>query len=272
MALDDVNCAVKIHYYNWTPKISPLDKWEIAWIGSRVFEEGANSSRHALRCLIPTTLLQLLGAFSSPRQINANSIPGSPGIYIGTAPYCYRLLLRLNSLTPNTTCPVVPMQAPPTNHITTTMQPRPSHGGFPGKPRTLSPPPLFVLPLFTYPVIPISLGSINHIATTTSPRPFHGGYPPSALHHATITYQPTVHTLALSKEGGGGGARSPPQILPTAHPPVTRTGKSRQFTLLNLVPRHQNYATPFHRGLPPGAATPPYTSLPAASATTVVSA
>jgi len=90
--------------YNWTPKILPLDKWQHDWIASGVFEEGANSSRHALRCLVPTTLQQLLvGAFSSPRQINGNSIPGSPGINISTAPYCHQLLLRLNPLTPNTT-------------------------------------------------------------------------------------------------------------------------------------------------------------------------
>jgi len=116
------------------------------WIASGVFEEGANSSRHSLRCLVPSTLQQLLGAFSSPRQINSFSIPGSPGIVIGTAPYCHRLLLRLNPLTPNTTCPVAPMQAPPTNHITTTLRPRPSHGGFPGKLRTLSLFPLLFSP------------------------------------------------------------------------------------------------------------------------------
>ena len=89
---------LKIQYYNWTPKISPLDKWQNDWIASGVFEEGANSFRHALRCLVPSTLQQLLGAFSSPRQINGISIPGSPGIDIGTAPYCHRLLLRLNPL------------------------------------------------------------------------------------------------------------------------------------------------------------------------------
>jgi len=108
---------LKIQCYNWTPKLSPLDKWQHDWITSGVFEEGANSSRRALRCLlVPTTIQQLLGAFSSPRQINRNSIPGSLGINIGTAPYCHRLLLRLNPLTPNTTCPVAPMQAPPTKH------------------------------------------------------------------------------------------------------------------------------------------------------------
>ena len=81
--------------YNWPPKIiTPLDTWDHDdWIASGVFEEGANSYsyRHALCCLIPTTLQQLLGAFSSPGQINWNSIPGIPGIDIGTAPYCYLL-------------------------------------------------------------------------------------------------------------------------------------------------------------------------------------
>jgi len=58
---------LKIQYYNynWAPEISPLDKckWQHDWIASGVFEveEGArgrwaNSFRHALSCLIPTTL------------------------------------------------------------------------------------------------------------------------------------------------------------------------------------------------------------------------
>jgi len=62
---------LKIQYYNWTPKISPLDKWQHDWIASGGFGEGANSSRHTLRCLVPSTLQQLVGAFSSPRQINS---------------------------------------------------------------------------------------------------------------------------------------------------------------------------------------------------------
>jgi len=37
-----------------------------------------------------------------------------------------------------------------------------------------------------------------------------------------ITHQPTVHTLVLSKEGGGGGARPTPQISPTTHPPILK--------------------------------------------------
>ena len=53
---------LKIQYHNWiwVPKLSPLDKWQHDWIVSGVFEEGANSCRHALRCLVlvPTTLQQ----------------------------------------------------------------------------------------------------------------------------------------------------------------------------------------------------------------------
>ena len=77
------------------------------------------------RCYMLQNIQELLEAFSQLTQTQTqtnqrgNSIPGSPGIDIGTAPYCHRLLLRLNPLTPNTTCPVAPMQAPPTNHITT---------------------------------------------------------------------------------------------------------------------------------------------------------
>jgi len=54
------------------------------------------------------TLQQLLGvgAFSSPRQINGNSIPGwqprRPGIDISTVPYCHRLLLRISTPQPST--------------------------------------------------------------------------------------------------------------------------------------------------------------------------
>jgi len=44
---------LQIQYYNWTPKLSPLDKWQHDWIASGVFEEGANSSRHALRSSQP---------------------------------------------------------------------------------------------------------------------------------------------------------------------------------------------------------------------------
>ena len=158
----------------------------------------------------PTTLRT--GAFSSPRQINGISIPGSPGIDIGTAPYCHRLLLRLNPLPHNTTCPVAPMQAPPTNHITTTMQPRPSHGGFPCKPRTLSLFPLFLSPAWnTCPPIPMPLGPINQIAITTGPRPTHGGYSPPALHQPANhpqTNSSSAYPRALKR--GGRRRRTPP--------------------------------------------------------------
>ena len=182
-----------------------------------------------------STLQQLLGAFSSPRprQFNGNSIPGSPGIDIdiGTAPYCYRLLLvRLDPLfiTPNTTCPVAPMQAPTTNHISTTMQPRPSHGGFPGKLRTLSLIPLLFSPVRnTYPAIPMPLGPIHQIAITTGPRPTHGGYPPTALHKSANHPQTNNSTYPRALKRGGrkrreGGARPPPQLLSETHPPVLK--------------------------------------------------
>jgi len=203
------------------------------WIASGVFEEGANSSRHVLRCLIPTTLQQLLGAFSSPRQINGNAIPGSPGIDIGTAPYCYRLLLRLNPLTPNnTTCPVAPMQAPPTH------QPYYHHHAAPPIPRRLPGqalypihiPPSFLacseyLPSDTY-ATEIHKPYCNHYRPTPHPRRL----PPSCLTHHPANHPQTNNsalTLALSKEEGeGGAARPPPQLyyilLPTTHPPVLK--------------------------------------------------
>jgi len=257
---------LKIQYYNWTPKLSPLaDKWQHDWIASGVFEEGANSSRHALRCLVPTTLQQLLGAFSSPRQINDNSIPGSPGIDIGTAPYYHRLLLRLNPLTPNTTCPVAPMQAPPTNHITHyhyhAAPPIPSHGGFPGRPRTLSLFPLFFSPARnTNSAIPMPLGPINQIAIATGPRLTHGGYSPPALHQPANHTQTNSSAYPRALKKGGRRRRTPPTTTTITGNTSTRTQtiKSGQHTLLNPSPRLQNYTTPpHHRGLPPVAATPP---------------
>jgi len=44
---------LKIQYYNWTPEISPLDKWQNDWIAGGVFEEGANSSRHVVCSPLP---------------------------------------------------------------------------------------------------------------------------------------------------------------------------------------------------------------------------
>jgi len=119
--------------------------------------EGANSSPHPActllpHRLIPTTLQQLLGACSSPRQINQRQLYYSwqpRHRYIGTAPpYCYRLLLHRNPLTPNpnTTCPVAAMQAPPINHcnhITATHHAAPSvPRRLPGQtPYPIHPPP-----------------------------------------------------------------------------------------------------------------------------------
>ena len=69
------------------------------------------------------------------------------------------------------------------------------------------------------------LGPINQIAITTGPRA-----PPTAAtlllpytNLLIITHKPiTVHTLALSKEEGEGGARPPPQLLSATHPPVLK--------------------------------------------------
>ena len=212
---------------------------------------------------LPTTLQQLLGAFSSPTDKSTAII-----LFLAAQPrhryrhrpysYCYRLLLRLNPLTSNpqhhmSSGTNADTTAPPTNHVTTTMQPRPSHGGFPGKPRTLSLFPLLFSPARnTYPTIiptPLGLGSINHIAiTTTAPRPTHGGYPPPALHRIVLhhpanhPHKPiTVHTLALSKEEeeGEGGARPPPQVLPTTHPPPVYSANHKIWTAHSSQPLSQ---------------------------------
>ena len=153
------------------------------------------------------------------------------------------------------------MQAPPTNHITTTMQPRPSHGGFPGKLRTLSLFPLLFSPARnTHPAIPMPLGPINQIAITTGPRPTHGGYPPTALHQPANHPQTnnSAYPRALKRRRGR-RRRTPPTTTTISNTSTrTQTIKGGQLTLLNLSPRHQNNTTPpHHRGLPPGAATPP---------------
>jgi len=62
----------------------------------------------------------------------------------------------------------------------------------------------------------------NHYRPTPHPR---GGYTPHLPYtNLLITHKPiTVHTLALSKEEGEGGARPPrPQLLPATHPPVLK--------------------------------------------------
>jgi len=170
------------------------------------------------------------------------------------------------------------MQAPTTNHISTTMQPRPSHGGFPGKPRTLSlfflffyfflglqTILIFLFPLFfspaqnTYPAIPMPLGPINQIVITTGPRPTHGGYSAPALHQRANHPQTSSSAYPRALKRGGRRRRTPPTTTTITGNTSTRTQtiKSEQLTLLNPSPRHQNYTTPpHHRGLPPGAPTP----------------
>jgi len=137
------------------------------------------------------------------------------------------------------------------------------------------------------------VGSINHIATTTyRPTPLPRRLPLALaptpllpyrqclLHHAANHLHPpttiTVHTLSLSKEEGEVGARPPPQILPTTttqhiHPyPYSnsnsniRTAHPTPTQPLPDIDTKQNYATtpPHHRGLPPGAATPPIPPYP----------
>jgi len=100
-----------------------------------------------------------------PDKINANSIPGSLGIDINTAPYLLTLTPppHFNPLNPPTAFPVVSMQAPPTNNpycIATTTHPRPFHGHedfLPGKPHTLSLFPILFSSLTSYPAIPIPI-------------------------------------------------------------------------------------------------------------------
>jgi len=118
------------------------------------------------------------------------------------------------------------MQAPPTNHITTTMQPHPSHGGFPDKPRTLSLFPLLFSPARnTYPAIPMPLGPINQIAITTGPRPAHGGYSPPALHQPANHPQINNSAYPRALKRGGRRRRTPPTtttITGETHPPVLK--------------------------------------------------
>jgi len=149
------------------------------------------------------------------------------------------------------------MQAPPTNHITTTMQPRPYHGGFPGKPRTLSLFPLLFSPAQdTYPAITMPLGPINRIAITTGPRPTHGGYSPPALHQPANHPQTNNSAYPRALKRGGRRRRTPPTTTTITGNTSTRTQtiKSGQLTLLNPSPRHQNYTTPPHHmnTRPPG--------------------
>ena len=216
------------------------------------------------------TIQQLLGAFSSPRQIT------NQRQFYSWQPrhkYWHRPLLPPAPPPPRPSNPQHHMSSGTnagTNHITTTMQPRPSHGGFPGKPRTLSLCPLLFSPTRnTYPAIPVPLGPVNQIAITTGPRPTHGGYSPPALHQPANHPQPQTNNSAYPRalKRGGRRRRTPPTTTTiTGNTPTrTQTIKSEQLTLLNPSPRHQNYSTPphhRHRGLPLGAATPPIPPYP----------
>jgi len=108
--------------------------------------------------------------------------------------------------------------------------------------------------------IPMPLGPINQIAITTGPRPTHGGYPPPAIHQPANHPQINNSAYPRALKRGGRRRRTPPTTTTITGNTSTRTQpiKSGQLTLLNPSPRHQNYTTPpHHRGLPPGAATPP---------------
>jgi len=127
------------------------------------------------------------------------------------------------------------------------MQPRPSHGGFPGKPSTLSLFPLLLSPARnTYPAIPMPLGPINHIAITTGPRPTHGGYSPPALHQPANHPQTNSSAYPHALKRGGRRRRTPPTTTTITGNTSTRTQtiKSGQLTLLNPSPRHTKTTLP----------------------------
>jgi len=88
--------------------------------------------------------------------------------------------------------------------------------------------------------------------------------PPPALHHPANHPQTnnSAHTPSRSqkrREKKDAHAPHPTSITDNTSTRVLKPYmKSRQLTLPNLSPRHQNYTTPpHHRELPPGAATPP---------------
>ena len=106
---------------------------------------------------------------------------------------------------------------------------------------------------------------INQIAITTGPRPTHGGYSPPALHQPANHPQTNNSAYPRALKRGGRRRRTPPTTTTITGNTSTHTQtiKSGQLTLLNPSPRHQNYTTPpHHRGLPPGAATPPIPPYP----------
>ena len=264
---------LKTQHYNWTPEISPLDKWQHDWIAGGVFEEGANSSRHALRCLIPT---------NTPTTLTLRSIQltqtNQRQFYSWQPRHRYRHRPLLPPAPP-------PQPSNPQHHMSsctnagTTHQPHftlplPCSPAHPTEASRATPVPyILISPSFlacseylpSDPATPMPLGSTNHIATTTGPRPTHahGGYPLSCLTPQPANHPQTnnsAYPRALKRRGRR--RRTPPTTTITGNTSTstrTQTIKSGQLTaLLNLSPRHQNYTTPpHHRGLPPGAATPP---------------
>ena len=95
--------------------------------------------------------------------------------------------------------------------------------------------------------------------------PTHGGYSPPALHQPANHPQTNNSAYPRALKRGGRRRRTPPTTTTITVNTSTRTQtiKSGQLTLLNPFPRHQNYTTPpHHRGLPPGAATPPIPPYP----------
>jgi exonuclease III len=279
---------IQIYYHGWTPTPPPLEKWGNSWIESGAFKEGANSSRLALRCLIPTTIQQLPGAFFSPGQLNANSAPGSHGIDTNLPEYSHRLLLHRCPLTPPTTFPLVPMPILSVNYIATTAHPRPTHGGFPGAPPTMNLNRLSLLLMTNYPVIPMPLPAFTYSANNnTNPRPSHGGFPHTTptplLTPANTAYRPPTRLTP------GATSSSAPPLAPTiliSYPRALKRGGTRRPTPTTHMitnssthpqpgrprqaaphspsaSRHHTYTSLLTRGLPPGATTPPpYPQLP----------
>jgi len=109
------------------------------------------------------------------------------------------------------------------------------------------------------------LGPINQTAITTGPLPTHRGYSPPALHQPANHPQTNNSAYPRALKRGGRRRRTPPTTTTITGNTSTRTqtqtiksGQLKLTLLINPSPRHQNYTTPpHHRGLPPGAMTPP---------------
>jgi len=185
---------------------------------------------HSAASSQPLSLQQLLGAFSSPRQINDNSIPGSPGIDIGIA---RPLLLP---------APPPPQPSNPQHHMSsgtnagTTHQPHYQYHAAPPIPRRFprqAPYPILISPFLLacseYPpsdtyATRTHKPNCNHYWPTRPHAPPTEATPHLPYTNLLISHKPiAVHTLALSKEEGEGGAHPPrPPLLPATHPPVLK--------------------------------------------------